>query len=112
MNLFPYTSGHLLVVPYREVADLEQLTEHETAELWSMVTTATGVIRVAFNPDGINIGLNLGRPAGGSIPEHLHVHVVPRWTGDTNFMSAVANTQTLPESLDATAAKIRGAWAQ
>jgi len=112
MNLFPYTSGHLLVVPYREVADLEQLTEHETAELWSMATTATGVIRVALNPDGINIGLNLGRPAGGSIPEHLHVHVVPRWTGDTNFMSAVANTQTLPESLDATAAKIRGAWAQ
>jgi ATP adenylyltransferase len=110
VNLFPYTSGHLLIVPYREVADLDQLTAKETVELWSMVTTATGVVRAAFDPDGMNVGLNLGRPAGGSIPEHLHVHVVPRWTGDSNFMSAVANTQTLPESLDATAAKIRGAW--
>lgn len=111
LNIFPYTSGHLLVVPYREVADLDQLTAEETTELWSMATTATGVIRAALYPHGINIGLNLGRPAGGSIPEHLHVHVVPRWTGDSNFMLAVANTQTLPETLDETAAKIRGAWA-
>ena len=111
VNLFPYTTGHLLIVPNREVADLDQLTAEETNELWAMVTKATSVLRAVYHPDGMNIGLNLGRPAGGSIPEHLHVHVVPRWTGDSNFMSAVANTQTLPESLGDTAAKIRGAWA-
>lgn len=112
VNLFPYTSGHLLVVPYREVSELDQLTEAETAELWATVTEATAVLRTVYHPDGLNIGVNLGRPAGGSIPEHLHVHVVPRWTGDSNFMAAVANTQTLPEALDDTAHKIRGAWAQ
>jgi ATP adenylyltransferase len=111
VNLFPYTSGHLLVVPYREVADLDQLTADETSDLWATVTAATTVLRKAYHPDGLNIGLNLGRPAGGSIPEHLHVHLVPRWTGDSNFMAAIANTQTLPESLVDTAAKIRGAWA-
>lgn len=112
VNLFPYTSGHLLVVPYREVPELDQLTADETAELWAIVTEATAVLRTVYQPDGLNIGLNLGRPAGGSIPEHLHVHVVPRWTGDSNFMAAVANTQTIPEALDDTAHKIRGAWAQ
>ena len=111
MNLFPYTPGHLLVIPYREVADLDQLSPDEASDLWVTVTKATVVLRAAYHPDGMNIGLNLGRPAGGSIPDHLHVHVVPRWTGDSNFMSAVANTQTLPESLVDTATKIRDAWA-
>lgn len=111
VNLFPYTTGHVLVVPYREVADLDGLTGEETTDLWATVTTAVGVVRSVYAPDGLNVGLNLGRPAGGSVPDHLHVHVVPRWTGDSNFMAAISNTQTLPEALVDTAAKLRAAWA-
>ena len=110
LNIHPYTTGHLLVLPYREVADLADLTPTETGELWATTTDAVAAVRAAYSPDGMNVGLNLGRPAGGSIPTHLHVHVVPRWTGDSNFMSAIANTQTLPESLDASAARLRAAW--
>lgn len=110
-NLFPYTTGHLLVVPYREVADLDGLSPEETADLWATVTEAVGVVRAVFRPDGLNVGLNLGRPAGGSVPDHLHVHVVPRWTGDSNFMMAIGSTQTLPETLADTAAKLRARWA-
>lgn len=110
LNLFPYTAGHLLVVPYREVADLDDLTSEETADLWATVTEAVGVVRRVSRPEGLNVGLNLGRPSGGSIPDHLHVHVVPRWTGDSNFMSAISNTQTLPEALVDTAAKLRAGW--
>lgn len=109
-NLFPYASGHLLVVPYREVADLEGLTSEETADLWATVTDAVRVVRAVYRPDGMNVGLNLGRPAGGSVPDHLHVHVVPRWTGDSNFMAAISNTQNLPEALMETAAKVRAGW--
>jgi diadenosine tetraphosphate (Ap4A) HIT family hydrolase len=109
-NLFPYSSGHLLVVPYRQVADLDDLTPDETADLWATVTDAVRALRAAYRPDGMNVGLNLGRPAGGSIPDHLHVHVVPRWTGDSNFMSAIGSTQTLPEGLDLTTRKVREAW--
>ncbi len=109
-NLFPYASGHLLVVPYREVADLEGLTPEETTDLWATVTEAVRVIRSVYRPDGLNVGLNLGRPAGGSVPDHLHVHVVPRWTGDSNFMAAISNTQNLPEALVDTAAKLRSGW--
>jgi ATP adenylyltransferase len=109
-NIHPYTSGHLLVVPYRVVADLQDLDPDETTELWATVTDAVTAVRRTYRPDGLNIGLNLGRPAGGSIPDHLHVHVVPRWTGDSNFMTAIANTQTLPESLGATAERVRAAW--
>ncbi|MEO1056999.1 MAG: HIT domain-containing protein [Actinomycetota bacterium] len=112
MNAFPYTSGHLLVVPYREVPDLADLDDGEILDLWHTVTEAIAVVRAAYEPDGMNVGVNLGRPAGGSVPTHLHVHVVPRWTGDSNFMSAVANTQTLPEGLESSAERIRRAWAQ
>jgi len=110
LNIYPYTAGHLLVLPYREVPDLADLTAAETGELWSTVTDAVVAVRVAYAPDGLNVGLNLGRPAGGSVPSHLHVHVVPRWTGDSNFMSSIANTQTLPESLTASADRLRAAW--
>ena len=110
MNIHPYTTGHLLVLPYREVADLADLTSDETTELWETVTEAVGVVRSVYEPQGLNVGLNLGRPAGGSVPSHLHVHVVPRWTGDSNFMSSIANTQTLPEALDVSAARLRAAW--
>mgnify|MGYP001828954125 CR=1 FL=1 len=110
-NLFPYTTGHVLVVPFREVVDLGDLTTGETSDLWSTVTDTVTVVRDVYRPDGLNVGLNLGRPAGGSISDHLHVHVVPRWTGDSNFMMAVSNTQTLPESIADTAAKLTAAWA-
>jgi ATP adenylyltransferase len=110
LNAFPYGTGHTLVLPYREVADLEQLTDDETTELWATVTAAVRAVKQAYAPEGVNVGINLGRPAGGSVSQHLHVHVVPRWTGDANFMTTVANTRTLPEPLADTAAKLRAAW--
>ncbi len=110
LNAFPYGTGHVLILPYREVGDLEDLSTAESAELWSVVTQAVRAVKTAYRPDGVNVGANLGRPAGGSISEHLHVHVVPRWTGDANFMTAIANTRTLPEPLEDSAAKIRAAW--
>jgi ATP adenylyltransferase len=110
MNAFPYSVGHLLVLPYREVADLESLTTDEAAELWATVTDAVRAVKAAMAPEGVNVGINLGRPAGGSVSEHLHVHVVPRWVGDANFMTTTANTRTLPEPLPVTAAKLRNSW--
>ena len=112
MNAFPYTSGHLLVVPYREVANLEDLDPAETAELWSTVTTAVKVLKIVYKPEAMNVGINLGEAAGGSIAQHLHVHVVGRWGGDTNFMVTTANTKILPEALDVSADRIRQAWAK
>jgi ATP adenylyltransferase len=110
LNAFPYSVGHVLVLPYREVCELEDLTPAEAEELWSTVTDAVAAIKSAYRPEGLNVGINLGRPAGGSVSQHLHVHVVPRWTGDNNFMSATANTRTLPEALIDTAERLRRAW--
>ena len=110
LNAYPYGTGHALVLPYREVADLEDLSAEEASELWRSVTDTVRAVKAAYRPDGVNVGINLGRPAGGSVSEHLHVHVVPRWTGDANFMTAIANTRTLPEPLADTARKLRAAW--
>lgn len=110
LNAFPYGTGHLLVLPCREVAELEALDPDEAGELWSTVTDAVVAVKSAYRPEGVNVGLNLGRPAGGSVSDHLHVHVLPRWTGDANFMTAIANTRTLPEPLAETATKLRAAW--
>jgi ATP adenylyltransferase len=110
LNAFPYAVGHVLVLPYREVAHLEDLTPTEASELWSTVTDAVRTLKAVYRPEGINVGANLGRPAGGSVSEHLHLHVLPRWTGDSNFMTAIANTRTLPEALVDTSAKLRAAW--
>jgi ATP adenylyltransferase len=110
LNSFPYSTGHMLVLPYREVSDLEQLDAAETAELWSTVTAAVGAVKRSHRPDALNVGINLGGAAGGSISQHLHVHIVPRWEGDANFMTSVAETRTLPETLTDTAARIRAAW--
>lgn len=112
MNAFPYTSGHLMVLPYREIAALEELTSDEATELWATVTDAVVAVKAAYRPGGVNVGINLGVPAGGSISEHLHVHVVPRWAGDGNFMTAVANARTLPEPLTDSMRKVRAAWPQ
>ena len=110
MNAFPYTSGHLLVVPYREVAELENLSVDETTELWATVTDAVTAMKSVYSPEALNIGLNLGAAAGGSISQHLHVHIVARWSGDTNFMVTTANTKIFPEALDVSASRIRAAW--
>ena len=110
LNAFPYTSGHLMVLPYREVAGLEDLTDSEAAELWATITVTVQTVKAAYSPGGINVGINMGRAAGGSISEHLHVHVVPRWNGDGNFMTAVAEARTLPEPLSVSAGKLRAAW--
>jgi ATP adenylyltransferase len=110
MNAFPYSVGHVLVLPYREVAELDELSDDETRELWATVTDAVAAVRTAMSPGGVNVGINLGEPAGGSVRQHLHVHIVPRWNGDANFMTATANTRTLPEALPETAAKLRAAW--
>jgi ATP adenylyltransferase len=110
LNAFPYGTGHTLVMPYREIADLEDLDPAESSELWATTTDAVRAVKAAYHPGGVNVGINLGKPAGGSVSEHLHVHVVPRWVGDGNFMTAIANTRTLPEALADTAAKVRAAW--
>jgi ATP adenylyltransferase len=110
LNAFPYSSGHMMVMPSRHVADLSDLDDNEGSELWQGIRGATEAVRSAYNPDGMNLGANLGRAAGAGVPGHLHLHVVPRWVGDTNFMTSVAETRVLPEALSVSAAKIRAAW--
>jgi ATP adenylyltransferase len=110
LNAYPYGSGHLLVMPYREVAALEELTPDEHDELWAAVRDAVLAIKRAYSPDGVNIGMNLGHAAGAGIPSHLHVHCLPRWQGDTNFMTSVGETRVLPESLDDSWRKLTAAW--
>lgn len=110
LNAFPYASGHLLVLPFREVPNLEDLSAEETLDVWMNVTNATIALRASHTPDALNVGINLGAAAGGSIAQHLHVHVVPRWNGDSNFMTSVADTRTIPEPLSLTASKVRAAW--
>ncbi len=110
LNAFPYASGHLLVLPYREIAELDELTSQESIDLWDNVRDATLALKKSHQPHALNVGINLGTAAGGSISQHLHVHIVPRWNGDSNFMTSVAETRTLPESLTLTASKVRAAW--
>jgi diadenosine tetraphosphate (Ap4A) HIT family hydrolase len=110
LNAYPYTSGHLMVMPLRHVGELEALTAQEHTELWAFVTRAVTALKAAYAPEGINVGVNLGRAAGAGVPGHLHVHLVPRWNGDTNFMTSVAEVRVMPESLDRTAARLTAAW--
>jgi diadenosine tetraphosphate (Ap4A) HIT family hydrolase len=110
LNAYPYTNGHVLVMPYREVGELEDLRPEEHAELWAGATDAVRALKAAYRPDGVNVGMNLGRSAGAGVPGHLHIHVLPRWNGDTNFMTGVAEVRVLPETLSASAAKVRAAW--
>ena len=104
---YPYAPGHVLVLPTRHVADIEDVTPDEQAAMGSLLQTTVRVLREVSEPHGFNIGLNLGRVAGAGIPEHLHWHVVPRWSGDTNFMPVIGETRVLPELLDETYAKLR-----
>lgn len=111
LNLFPYNSGHLMVVPYREVAHLEDLTDEELAELMKFSQVAVKVIKEVSHPDAFNVGFNLGKSSGGSVAEHIHLHVVPRWNGDSNFMTILGGTKVLPQLLRETRALLAGAWA-
>jgi diadenosine tetraphosphate (Ap4A) HIT family hydrolase len=110
LNRYPYTSGHLMVMPVRHVGDLSELDTSESERLWSGVLQASTAVRRAYQPDGMNLGANLGRAAGAGVPGHLHLHVVPRWAGDTNFMTTVAGARVLPEALPVSAEKLRRAW--
>ena len=107
LNLYPYNNGHLMVVPKRHVASLASSTPEELTDLMRLTRHAEIALAEAYTPQGMNIGINLGRPAGAGIVDHLHVHLVPRWTGDTSFMSVVGNTRVLPEELPQTAARLR-----
>ena len=107
MNLYPYNNGHLLIVPYREVDTYRALTAAEQTAVAATIDRCIGWLDTALAPEGVNVGMNLGAAAGAGIPEHLHVHVVPRWDGDTNFMSTTAETRVLPEDLSTTYDKLR-----
>ena len=107
LNLYPYNNGHLMVVPNRHLAALEALTPEEQVELMQLTRLSEMALGEAYSPHGINVGINLGKAAGAGIENHLHIHLVPRWSGDTSFMTAVGNTRVLPEDLPATVARLR-----
>ncbi len=106
MNLFPYNPGHLMIAPYRHLDDLGKLSPDEQLELVQEAARSTRLLRRTMNPDGFNLGANLGKAAGAGIEEHLHLHIVPRWNGDTNFMPVVAGARVIPEHLTATYRKL------
>jgi ATP adenylyltransferase len=111
LNTYPYTGGHLMIVPYKQTPDLEGLLDEELADLLRLTRRCQKALTQVMKPDGFNIGINLGKVAGAGIVGHLHIHVVPRWQGDTNFMPVVANTVVVPEALRELAAKLRAALA-
>jgi ATP adenylyltransferase len=110
LNLFPYSNGHIMVVPYRHVGALTDLLPHERAVLMELTGMATEVLGRVMSPAGFNVGMNLGTVAGAGLADHIHMHVVPRWAGDTNYMTVVANTRLIPESLQSTRATLEAAW--
>ncbi|MGZ4689056.1 MAG: HIT family protein [Acidimicrobiia bacterium] len=110
MNAYPYTSGHLLIAPRRHESTLVALAPGEAAELMGAVQRANQALVTAYDPGGLNIGANIGRAAGAGVPGHVHLHALPRWDGDTNFMTAVAEARVLPESLRTSYDKLRAAW--
>jgi ATP adenylyltransferase len=111
LNTYPYNGGHLMVVPYRQAADLNDLTEQELADLMVLTRRCVNALKRVMRPDGFNLGVNLGRVAGAGVDNHLHIHVVPRWNGDTNFMPVLAGTSVVPQALTEVAASLRAALA-
>ncbi len=110
LNRYPYTSGHLMVVPYRHVPSIEELDAETAAELMTLAQESVRHLRSIYKPAGLNLGINIGESAGAGIAGHVHLHVLPRWAGDTNFMTAVAETRVLPEDLSVTWQKLRAAF--
>jgi ATP adenylyltransferase len=109
LNKYPYNNGHLMVVPHRHVGRLADLEPGELAEFMQLAQASERALTAAYRPHGFNMGLNLGKPAGAGVIDHLHLHIVPRWDGDTNFMTVLGETRVLPEELEATAARVRDA---
>jgi len=107
LNLFPYNSGHLMVVPSRHIATLASATPVELSEMMDLTRVAEAALTEMYKPQGLNVGMNLGRAAGAGIVDHMHIHIVPRWFGDTNFMSVVGDARVLPEELEESAARLR-----
>jgi len=100
MNRFPYSNGHLLVAPYRHIPDLKPLNDQERAEIMTLTTLSTTLLSKIMNPDGFNVGMNLGEVAGAGLKDHVHMHIVPRWNGDTNFMPVLGDTKIIPQALE------------
>jgi ATP adenylyltransferase len=109
LNTFPYNNGHLMVAPYKHVPDLEGLEKDELSELMGLVKTCTQILKKALKPEGFNVGINLGKVAGAGVEGHIHIHIVPRWGGDTSFISTVGNTKIISESLNDTYNKLLAA---
>lgn len=107
LNRFPYNPGHIMIVPYRHVSSLEILTRDEMIEMFNLVKISLKILREVYSPDGFNIGVNIGRVAGAGIESHVHIHIVPRWNGDANFMQVISNTKVLPEALEDTYNKLK-----
>ena len=110
LNAYPYTSGHVMVIPHRHIGELEALDGEESRVLWAAVVDGVRAVKAAYRPDGVNVGANLGHAAGAGVPGHVHVHVLPRWVADTNFMTTVASARVLPEALPVSWGKVRDAW--
>jgi len=110
LNRYPYTNGHIMVVPYEHTSTIESLDNAVQLELMNMTSTAIGILRAAYGAEAFNVGINIGEAAGAGIAEHVHIHVVPRWSGDTNFMATTAASRVLPESLKVTYTKLRDCW--
>ena len=108
LNIYPYTSGHLLIVPYEHTADLDTAAKETTDELMDLTKRCQSVLREAYRPEGFNLGMNLGKAAGAGVTGHIHLHAMPRWAGDANFMSTVSETRVIPEDLKTTYDKLRG----
>ena len=108
LNSYPYNPGHLMIAPYRHIANLEELTDEERNEHFKIVSRSIKMLRQVFNPAGFNIGINVGRVAGAGIDDHFHTHIVPRWQGDTNFMPVISDVRVVPEALTETYEKLRG----
>lgn len=108
LNAYPYTSGHLMIAPYAHVSRLNQATEAAAAEMMALTRRAEAILQEEYRPDGLNLGMNLGQAAGAGIEEHIHMHVLPRWNGDANFITSVGDTRVLPESLDETYRRLAG----
>jgi ATP adenylyltransferase len=112
LNKYPYTGGHLMIVPYKQTPDFNGLTEEEMSDLMKLTRRCQNALTKVMKPEGFNIGINLGKCAGAGIIEHLHIHIVPRWSGDTNFMPVLANISVVPQALSELAAQLRAALAQ
>lgn len=110
MNLYPYNPGHIMIAPYRHLDDLGKLTTEEQLELIQEAARSTSLLRETMNPDGFNLGINQGKAAGAGIENHLHLHIVPRWSGDTNFMPILTETKVIPEELAVTYRKLASAF--